>query len=402
MADVYRVFQIIFGIIASVFILAFLIQFSGIYSGTQKVSLQLDVLKNFETLLNEVYLTGIPVNYSHFAKYDVKDCYIQPHENKTSKLACDAANIKIAVPTIFYFGDEISVESGNYDTGWWKTKYALAVPDIKVIFTPMTSDPADAWDMMINITSLFRCDFDLKGWSCNDVQIGDPFPGKELDTEVTFGFCEDDVVLDHDCSGYPCSRYEFILYLNRDVPTSLEPCTTTKDYPKYKFVTISDSCSPGDASRGVCVTPPDANGIALAYIVGESGDMDQYILKDPLDLLAVIIGGDDRDEFGETMGDKLYHYKNKVFRERTLFAAKMMVQRSALFEAVILDDPDDAYYDCKDDYHDLRNALESLVTILNDKDFYIEYSKIHDYVQLVDGLGVLFESLVDKGCEYAD
>ena len=92
MDNVYEMFRPIMGIVASVFILYFLITYTSNYGMIQEDYQRIKIMKNFLLTSKDIYLSGNPLVYHDFGKYDFSTCHIKVQNPPESSTATCAAN----------------------------------------------------------------------------------------------------------------------------------------------------------------------------------------------------------------------------------------------------------------------------------------------------------------------
>jgi len=375
--SIYKLFRIIFGIIASVFILYFLIYYSAVYSEMQRDTQRVLILKAFKKTAQDVYLTGIPINFSQFSKLEF-DLYFEGTA-EPPKLRSSVSSMIVMTPLFFAQGDNIFIERLDLDYGWWKFDFVEAVPDMTIIFNPL-ENTEEIWDMMKNITKTLPDTTNFR-------------------PKVTFGFC-DGINLDENlCGGKPCERYDFLNILNQQHGgVGFSKCTAGMDKEKYRLVTVSSSCRHGFADKGICIVPSQTD-IGNFYI---NGSAETYIYKDPLDLVSAIIGGDSVSIYG-IGAEELFKYKNKILGNRMKIMSKVMAQRSVLISGRLQANTN--WTECVIPYKNLADTLyfggqDSISNILSNENYYKNLPLLMQLKNKLNEARAQYQELVDKGCEY--
>jgi len=370
MQAVYRIFQMIFGIIVSFAILYFLITYTGNYGKIQRELQRGEILKAFADEARSVYITGIPTNFTYFSKYDFSSCFLNAPEKGIPEIECQgtgAPKVPVDAPLLFLPGDKVYIGRDSLDYGWWTFSFAEAVPSTLFVFNPIDSTD-DSWDIMKAVVEYLPDTSDE--WSV---------------VNVTFAFC-DGPEIRYACGGRPCSKTDFLSILNSGYEGySFSKCTANLA-KGMRLVTTSVHCSEFFAESGACVSPPNSKGVGNTYLAG-SGKA--YVWKDPVDLVALVMGGSEKDEFGITMGEKIYKYKNSVQMRRMSLAAKVISMMSKLIAGKVSEESG-----CGPIYAGLSNALEKIPG----KD----YESILDMQNLNDGLNEareVWQELAGRGCE---
>lgn len=327
MISVYRIFQMIFGTIASMFILIFLIQYTGVYSSLQEQSHSITILKNFNKVAGDVYLTGNPIDYHDFSNFDLDECFTFFNPPDSPAIKCGSIDYPTYIPMIFHSGNDVLIDASYIDMGWWKTNFLLVYPELKIIFNPVTNS-LNGLRLMRNITSMFNCEWGVEEYACKDIKEGTPFPTMlKLQPRVKFGFCDGNTLrYEGYCGGKGCERYDFLNILSGS-PTQFEICTANLPSKYFKVVTIAENCATID--KGVCIETSH-NGVGEMKIAGSDKT---FIYKDILDIMAVVIGGDEKSTFNRPIGETNYIFKNEIMSRRLSLAAKIEYEKQSTLEA---------------------------------------------------------------------
>jgi len=365
MIAVYRVFQMILGVVVSLSLLYFLLSYTGSYKLTQEELQKAEILSSFADEVRTVYLTEIPTNFTHFSRYDFSSCFVEESVKDIPQIRCEdsPATASIETPVLFYPGEFVFISRDVLDYGWWTFGYAEAMPETVFVFSP--DGTGASWDVM---TDMVRHLPDTYGeWSI---------------VKVEFAFCDGDYLL-YPCGGRACDRGDFLSMLGSGPSGSLLPCTAAVKN-STRLVTISNSCNP---QRGVCIMPPNAKGVGNAFVAGTSGP---YVYKDPLDLVALAIGGSGKDRMGKTWAEKLYVYKNTILAERLPMAAKIMARRFQLIADDVQEGPV-----CGNVYIELAQVLATIPDTVD----YDDLGKMYDLNDKLNEAKAIYGSLLDMGCE---
>ena len=364
MLAVHRIFQMIFGIIVSVTILYFLITYSGDYASVQKDRQRGEILVSFTHDVRSVYLTGISANFTYFSRYNFSSCFVNSTQTIPEIICLDSevSGIPIETPVIFQPGQQVYIGRDSLDYGWWVFGFAEAVPSMVFVFNPVDSSEG-AWEVMRNIVEHMPDTSD--DWSV---------------VSLTFAFCDGPQIL-YACGGRPCEKSDFLSVLSSGpLGAGFSPCTA--DLKGKRLVAISQSCGSG---MGVCINPPSSMGVGNAFVEG-SGKT--YVYKDPLDLVALSVGGSEKDDFGRTGAEKIYEYKNSLLMPRLSLAAQVMSKRCVLIAA-------ESPAECGPVYIQLSQVLDKVPSSMN-------YASVSDMYNLNDNLNqakVIYQGLLDLGCE---
>jgi len=373
MLAIHRVFQMIFGIIVSATVLYFLISYSSMYQHGQQNMQRADILKVFAEDARLVYVTGIPANFTYFSKYkDLNSCFITASGKAVPEISCleaDVPDMAVDTPVLFSPGEQVFLSRDTLDYGWWKFSSVEAVPDTVFVFNPVGGE--EEWSIMRDI-----------------VEHLPDTSGESSLVKIQFGLCNGNGIEKPCGGGEFCSRDEFLVAIRQ--ASAYGRCTARLD-GSMRLVTISQSCASAFAEKDVCTVPPPDPGhyVGNAYIQG-SGKT--YVWKDPLDLVALSIGGSEKDEFGKSLGDKIYTYKNAVFMERLSMASRIMFWR---YQLILRDMPGDDETGCRDIYSELSQVLEG-IPHLND---YLDAAQMGELDGKLSQAKELYGQLVDRGCE---
>jgi hypothetical protein len=371
MLAIHRIFQMIFGIIVSVTVLYFLISYSAQYQHGQQNMQRADILQVFAEDARQVYLTGIPVNFTYFSKYsDLSTCYITASGKSVPQIDClgaDAPKIAVDTPVLFSPGIQVYLSRDTLDYGWWKFNAVEAVPDTVFIFNPVGGE--DEWSVMRTIVENLP--------DTNDSLV-----------KIEFTLCNGNVIEKPCGNGNYCGWNDFLSAIRQ--PSAYGRCTA-KLGKGMRLVTVSKSCTSTFPEKDACIVPPpDPNHyVGNAYIQGSNK---VYVWKDPLDLVALSMGGSDKDEFGKTLGDKIYTYKNVVLVERLSLASQIMSTRLKLITKGMLGNDETG---CRDVYAQLFQILDG-VPALND---YLDVVQMNDLDGKLNQAKELYVQLEERGCE---
>lgn len=372
MISLYRTFQIIFGLVVSMFILYFLIQYASSYAGFQGDVQKITILRNLKTTSESVYTFGTPVMFPDTSMYDFSSCHMQTSEPDASEMKCDFGEVgPVLVPTLLSLGKkEHAVVSGaDLDLGWHVMHWIEIMPESAIIFTPMDSSDS-TWNLMKNLT--------------------DMLPSTEnLDSKITFGFCDGSSLIENICGG-KCERYGFLDVLESNRAPAAK-CRASLP-GGHMLITISSQCRIGYSDSGVCVLP-SADSVGVAYLAGSEKE---FVYKDPFDIISLVIGGDDKDVFGKTGGERLYGYKNKVWGDRISLAANIMRQRALLISSEY--QTLGKNQECVPIYSQLYTTLGSVHSTV--KGDYENLDLMRSLAGMLGDAGSLHQDLVNLGCEY--
>jgi hypothetical protein len=371
MITIYRVFQIILGIILSTFILYILIYYAGSYALVGEQTIRLKTLDVFLQDVDNVYFSGNSINFTKFSRDDFTSCH--PRATNPPRLYCyiDGESYEteqLLTPVFTRLGEDVLITRNSLDLGWTKLDFIEALTGMRIIFNPLQSDD-DTWNLMKDVVMSFP---ETTG----------------LSPKLTFGFCDGNEIIEETQGDLWERDYFFrILTQPRDGLT-FSPCSASLSHNQVLF-TLSNSCSPTFANSGLCISPPQ-DGVGYAYIAGSSKD---YVYKDPVDLAALIIGGERKNEFGDHVGEEIWEYKNQIFLDRTYLSAKVMERRNDFVTQHLPEEQQE----CSTTYLELKISLASIMDLAN-KDPY----KFDDMTSLkaeLDHAKDLWLDLLNMGCE---
>jgi hypothetical protein len=118
------------------------------------------------------------------------------------------------------------------------------------------------------------------------------------------------------------------------------------------------------------------------------GSAKTYVYKDPLDLVALSVGGVEKDDFGRTGAEKIYEYKNSVLMPRLSLAAQVMSKRSVLIAGK-------SPSDCDPVYIQLAQVLDKIPSSID----YTSVSEMYDLNDNLNKAEQIYQTLLDLGCE---
>lgn len=369
MITVYRLFQIIMGIILSVFILYILINYSGSYALVGQAAARHKTLNVFLQDAGSVYLTGNPIEFTEFSGDDYTSCH--PTAGDPPRLFCymeEGESIEsgqLRIPVFTRLDDSVLIARNSLDYGWTRQDYVEALTGTTILFNTREASTG--------ILEAFR-----------EAVSGLPDTSGQI-PKVTFGFCDGNNVILSPDSGSPWER-DYIHGLNLDDLYPMSACTAQLT-PGQVLVTLSSSCSPGFSGPGICVGPP-TNGVGNAYIAGSGR---AYVYKDPADLAALITGGDKTDIFGVPLGEKAWEFKNQ-FMLGTLKAAAMFMEERCRIVKQMPETPDE----CRQKYQDLEGVMGDISDFSGD---YGSPSDMEDLRSSLDQAASLWRELRNLGCE---
>jgi len=375
-ATIYQAFRIMFGLILAGFILYFFLSYSGVYGETEEMRIRSEIVKNFRSAINDVYETGIPIAFTQFGESNFEfelflDAEYNPPINYPGiREASITGTVTMFMPVIFLPGDEVYLYRESVDLGWWNFYFIEALSDVAVIFVPV-----DSGDEVMELIE--------------DIVDSMPSTSQVQRPKVTFGFCDGPTLYYEGlCDEYRCERYEFEDLIEAGYPSDASECTADLS-DSHRLVTISQSCTPIYVSSGVCIEPPDSNDMGYAYIAGSSKS---YVYKNMLDLMAIVIGGDESTVYGIT-GENYYDYENNIFTEHIRTASEMMLTRATLLEV----EPG-TRLECVPIYSEMKTIMTSVKNSLV-SDYHENHGKVIALLSLFEQAEQRHQSLAGMGCE---
>jgi hypothetical protein len=375
MLSVFQIFKMVFGVVASIVVLYFLITYAGSYGESQKDVQRSLIMKNFRQLADDVYLSANPYDFdlSKFGASIYFDATASPPMFRFGN-----NEMEVDTPVFFRQGESLSVTRSALDYGWWSFAFVEAVPEMTVVFNPLDVTD-DAWTVMKNITSALP----------DTIQTS---------TNVRYAFCgypgPSDVTT-------PLERFEFYTLLSDfDFEgTTFYDCLAAME-TNYELVTVSSACSSG--YRGICVN--QASGVFYIH-----GSADGHPYNDGLDIAAAVIGGTYDDGIHGINGEALYLYKQSALRKQMRLAAEITAGRArmmhdSLYEMVMDgriaagSDP----YSCIAMYDQLRAAAEGVRAVLYYDNYYEDATFRANLRSALAQASAAYAGLASKGCELLD
>ncbi len=380
MITVYKAFQLVLGIIFSGFILFFLIQYASDYSSFGKTKQSLTVLNNLKKTSESVYFSGNPVVFNDTKMFDFSSCEIAWNEPEPPAIKCDFGEISpVSLPIFPHFEDrkESIIDAEEIDYGWWRFRFITALPEMHVIFIPEDIEDK-TWNIMKNLTRIFP-----------DTQ--------NFHVKITFGFCDGNTLLENICGGKPCEREAFLKVLDF-YRAKASPCNTALE-KNYILVTVSQSCRQARISQGICVKPVSPE---MGYIYTPRSQ-DIFVYKDPVDILALIIGGNEEDILGKSSGEKLYHFKNTLLLKNLAIAAEFVREKSYILRSEYQKrcdpqhNPESIYCRCYPLYNQLYSKLGNVMKHTGND--YTKYGEMEMLKLALEESKSIYADLIKNGCE---
>jgi hypothetical protein len=384
--NVYMVFRIVLGIIASFFILFFLINYAGIYTEMQENTQCMLITKNFIKAAEDVYLSGNGVAYDDFSRLEcdiIFDGTVEPALIRT--MAGDQA---VRTPMVFVPGEKLLIEKESLDYGWWRFDFVEALPEMTIIFNPQEAGE-DTLGLINSIVDMFP---DTTGKT----------------PKIRFGFCDGGKIIKPCDNGASfCEGFRFFSHVD-GLSAPMEECERAGH--GQTLVRISRTCSASSGSStssGVCIAPPDASGLGYAYL---NGSANSYIYKisfsgshsnNPLDLVALIAGADRRNVYGP-VADNLYEYENAMFRQELELMSNVMWHRSSLITQNLPAQPGQYSENerCREMHTSLMAPLDSINTIVSDGEYYRNPAAVAGLLSGLASADSIYQDIVGAGCDY--
>ena len=351
MTSLYEVFRLIFGLIVAGFIFVILINFISSYASVQESINRAEIMRNFLKTGADVYLTGNPVGFTQFGKADFSGVNEPVFETTPPEgILSSTGKSPVYFPLFFALGDEVFIDGGSLDMGWWTFRYVTAMPQTRIFFSPQVSGQREFIRSVVS-----------------------HFPNTEFfSPTVSFGICDGSEIREL-CGGSLCEQRDFIFSLQDQV---VQPCTVP--IPENAvLVTIARTCT-----EGLCLTPADDQGVGTMLLDGET-----YFYKDPLDVVAAVIGQSE-DRLG-SRATRLVDYKNAIFRREILLAVDVMMHKGQLYRTAD---------DCGFAWSRLITTMRDIKQSLDDEDYHLNQATIRRLIADLTTARGIHEELVNGGC----
>jgi hypothetical protein len=372
--NVFMVFRLVLGIIASFFILYVLINFSGIYSEMQGHTQCMMVINNFIKAAEDVQLTGNSIVYEDF---EGKDCDIVFDGEISPPLIRSIAGQQVnRIPMIYLPGDELLIEKRSMDFGWWKFDFIEALPELTIIFNPLDAT-METKDEIRSIAGLFP-------------------DTSNQPVKIRFGFC-DGSTLEKPCrSGQDyCDVHSFMTYI--DSLTAKTKCSLRLG-DNQRLVTIHSDCPVGLVDQGVCISPKGASGYGNMAI---NQSVELYYHKNPLDRLAMIVGGDETTNYG-SVAENLFIYENRIWRQELDLMSLIHWHRSSLISQNLPNQPlgYDENSQCRNLYTNFALELDNIRSVISNNDYYKDTASLTSLLQYLNYADSIYQDMLGMGCIY--
>ena len=295
MADTYEMFKLIMGIIASIFILAVLLNYATSYAKVQRETQRMMLLKNMDKAIADVYQTGNGLEFD-FSRQPM-DIAVTGEGLVAFGELDNLLKLPTRVPVLFQHGDRLQIERSTLDYGFWQFRYVTALPALTILFT---IDSPAAMTRALAATKAFP----------------ETVPQKP---SLVFGFCNGNTIVRPCANGF-CNREDFIATLDilkRGGLVPMAACTAPLE-TTTRLATFSSVCGAG----GVCFRPDTTTFNAKA------GGKD-FFVKDGVDMIALILGGMGTSVFGGE-AEALFTQKNTAFAAELRPLALLLRDRTQL------------------------------------------------------------------------
>lgn len=296
--NIFQVYKIIMGLVIAGFVIAFFATFMGDYAGLNTQTMTYKAMNNFRNSVHDVYITGNTVDFLELSQNGIDDCTVIPkEENEPTEIRCGSIGKSFFTPIMFTKEKEggLFLERSYLDLGWTKFYMVSAISDMTVIFIPET---IPAIVMMENITSSFSCDLGIRGMKCS-YQTG------QQNENLRFTTCTSSFIQKTRGKTEFLSTYEILT----------GECTSPKPSYNHRFVNIRANCA-GESDE-ICIETTATN-TGNIYVNGN-----RHVYEDMFDILSIIIGGAEKDIFGNSLGERLFEEKNK-FLENQLAVQRVL------------------------------------------------------------------------------
>lgn len=350
MISVLQIFKIILGIMLSAFILTILLNFSTSYTEIGESSREVEILTGLKKTIEDVYTTGISTDFEVKGFEEVVDSYVPPNlMTGVSPVSLDP------VPTLFVPGEKVSIHRNEYDMGWWKFYFVHALPEMKIIMSPVGKSEA-VWNTAGNITKYFP-------------------PTENTKTKVFFDIgCND---TGEQIEFFPIHR-EREYFMKVVLPYLFEngyefdPCGRKEG---HTVITISEV--PVDMDFQVI---PINSEMGYVHTNNTLEGYKTYLYKNPLDIISLFLGG-----------KKFYDYENMKFLKELSIASDLASREANLLRAKA-NKPE-----CSSIYSKFVQILGSLKTTIADGD-YTNEDDMKELNRKIKESSETYEELEEMGC----
>ena len=348
--DAFEVFKIILGLVISAFIIIMVMNFADSYIDINASKKEVSDLRAFERSVGDVYVNGIPSNYSFS-----DDAYSSIAFYRPPQLLAEFADIDFGfVPFFFKKGRTVSMGRVTEDLGWWRFDYIMSLPKTRIVFILVTDSP-DADETVKLISSVFPDTNNVEpkmlfGVGCEGVNY---YP---LETWTRDKFV-------HDMIPYMRSLVDFE-----------DKCVGNVEDDEI-IIYISDETI--EFEKGVLVI---ASGPSWGHIhTNVSGILKNYTYSDGLDIASFALGGSD-----------FYNYKKEIYLKQLRTAADIKMNEITLLSSRITNP------ECIIKYSTFSAILQQIydVSLLDYQDEFNIISLSENIKRSVD----FYKSLEESGC----
>lgn len=363
MISVFQIFKIILGTIIGIFFLYFLLNFTGLYSGFQEEAIDLTHLNNLRNTMRSVFVSDTDIDLD----MKVGVLYRPPNIlGKTRK-----SRIPLQIPHLFFLKDfekdeKVIVYKSSIDQGFFDLDFVGVLPETKVLFNPVIQE-AKTYSILNKLTKVFP--------NTNKPEIRFGFCNGSFETKINAN--RDELINDY--TGV--LEDQSILDQIKD-QLNFQLCTARFTNKIVVIIGVDKFME-----NGVVLKPSTKSVGEILFI--EDGQEKILTYKDELDVLAVILGGEDA-----------YRYKNRVQLKILEIATRKEAERMEQLSVIYLD-PLYEKMTCSQLYSDSKTLLAELnskvKTLQNEKIYQI--SDLIEFNNNMDQIKEKYEELVNEGCE---
>jgi len=288
-----NLFKIIFGLIASAFILIVVFRLSSSYMDIGEVSKGINELRGFKKIVNDVYTTGLVSEYEMGSEIKA---YIPPN------LVSDKGVMEIArIPLILSPAKHFIIKRGEIDVEWWKFYFVIAVPAGGIIFIPLNKTAI--------VLSTIRGMVEM-------LPATDKTKGK-----IYFGIgCNDSDIFISKRWGKEYFSERVLPYFFYNPEFEFNDCLVNDKQLAF-IITLSEEAVEFKNKNGILVIPETNE---TGYVLTKEK---RYFYKNPLDILAILLGG-----------ERAYNHINSVFFKELKIAANFKEREMNLLQRDIEDE----------------------------------------------------------------
>jgi hypothetical protein len=357
MISVFQIFRVLMGVIIFIFVLAFFLRISDMYTSVQIMGSRLETVNTFDHTAMLVYTSGNPSTFPGFDGFETL-VYEAP------KIKHDAGQRTLSVPVFFAAGEgEVLLERRCLDFGWYRWCMVLAFPKAtRILFTPLDNSQ-QARDLIEQVV-------------------------ENMPASLLFGYCSGK-------DARAAARDDFLAYLSGSAGVAYQECNVSLP-EHYRLVTITSS-APSRSQKNstgsrIFINP----GAGEVYETGTANGSRTRPFDGWLDIAVLLTGG-----------IKALDYKEAVFRLDLGAATEIMHQRSILVAQMTKEINRQPCIECSTpmpaacgwtDYSGQERESRAY------KDFISSLSGLKgsvsgDYRGRLDDTVVKFDELKNQGCE---